>query len=431
MPVFSCGRWAALRSRNAVPAVVAGLVIGLLGVLPVGAAVGAALALIVVSVTGPASKGPSVRVRQVFWVATGFLVAAVSSTLATGPGPETFVPLGRFSLFPLAVLAVSRLRGHDASLSLWLGATLGASLAGMVAAAEVLVTDVRRPSGFGNPILFGGLALVLAAVSVLTAPLVEDRFRAARRWSVVAGGLGVLASLLAQARGSWLALPVLAGIAVVAHRRRGGSPRVVVAAGLVLSVLIPAGLIANEGAGLDAFGRAVDQAADYTLGDRDTPTRSSSVGSRFEMWGSALDAFGDSPYLGVGWGRLHERFVVDVLEGLRPVRVAGFDHAHNQFVGTLASGGLVGFAAFLAVLVVPLRMFGTAFRDGGHRGALGAAGLAVVCGFAVMSLTEAVFEREPTLVFYAVAVALLATQLDRLDAGPTPDTPMEAEHTFV
>jgi O-antigen ligase len=136
------------------------------------------------------------------------------------------------------------------------------------------------------------------------------------------------------------------------------------------------------------------------------------IGARLEAWRSAIGAFVQRPVLGVGWGNLQEHFRLDVARGDRHPRIAEFTHAHQQGLGALASGGVVGLAMLTALLAIPGRFFARAWSsaDDVDR-TVGLTGLLVIAAYVVFGLTEAIFESVVPLAFYAVSVGALVSQL--------------------
>ncbi|MFA9563194.1 MAG: O-antigen ligase family protein, partial [Acidimicrobiales bacterium] len=172
--------------------------------------------------------------------------------------------------------------------------------------------------------------------------------------------------------------------------------------------------VSHDGAPVRYFEHGVGDTVAYIIGPRDLGVRSTSIGARFEMWRSAAGGFRSEPLLGIGWGNLRGRFNADVDAGVRVPRIAQYNHAHNQFISSTASGGIVGLVTLLALLGVPGIFFARALLDrDAATSALGAAGLIVVVGFALFGLTEAILEKASPAVFYATTVALLTAQLDR------------------
>ena len=362
-----------------------------------------------------------------------FVAAALVSTLLNPVGPDGIWALGKFALIPLSIWALRVTRRYELGPALWLGATVGAVGAGTVALLQVAFTDVWRPAALTNPILFGDLALTLGLVAVATRSL-ATRIPLRQRTiaSVAAVSLAVVASVLTQSRGSWIAGPALLLVLALQHRSTLG-PRSAAAFGLVVALAITVAAVSHSGAPVRYFENGVGDTMAYIVGPRDLEVRSTSIGARFEMWRSAAGGFRSEPVFGIGWGNLRDRFNADVDAGVRVPRIAQYNHAHNQFISSTASGGLLGLGALLALLGVPGLIFARALLDRDLEvSALGAAGLIVVVGFALFGLTEAILETASPAVFYASTVALLVGQIDRAGTGrqqPAPgDHPRPASH---
>ena len=85
------------------------------------------------------------------------------------------------------------------------------------------------------------------------------------------------------------------------------------------------------------------------------PTPSNGLGPRVQLWQAAIEAIGDRPLLGYGPGRTQARHVTP-RRSLTFARYEGpdvlFADAHNFLVEVLTTTGILGFAAFLAWLVL-------------------------------------------------------------------------------
>ncbi len=403
--------------------------LGLVALAPDAASTLAVAAFVVLALRHDrdAWAAPTPRIDLLTLTAAVFVAAALVSTLLNPVGPSGLWALGKFALIPLSIWALRVTRRYELGPALWLGATAGAVAAGTVALLQVTFTDVWRPAALTNPILFGDLALTLGLVAVATRPL-ADRIASRHRTiaSIAAVSLAVIASVLTQSRGSWIAGPALLVVLALQHRH-SLSPRSAVAFGLVVVMAITFAAFSHNGAPVRYFEHGVGDTMAYIVGPRDLEVRSTSIGARFEMWRSAAAGFRSEPIFGIGWGNLRGRFNADVDAGVRVPRIAQYNHAHNQFISSTASGGLVGLATLLALLGVPGLIFVRALLDRDLQvSALGAAGLIVVVGFALFGLTEAILETASPAVFYACTVALLVGQLDR--AGIDRDELAPSDH---
>lgn len=354
--------------------------------------------------------------------------------------------LAQFSFLPaIAGLCWFVPRSRGLTVSLWTGVTVGAVLAGVTALTQVVVFEMPRATGTeGNAIVFGDLALLMGALSVALVGPATNWWSAAGRAhrvglaTTAAAVGGAVASLLSGSRGGWLAIAPAAIILLRYRPRTTGGPgsprrpsialrrdhvvRAAVGATALIAVTAAAG-----GMPFDRLDAGVDDITGYVAGEAATPDvtpvdpAGTTIGARFEAWRAAADAVADHPILGIGWGNLQSHFERQVVTEGRHHRIAEFTHAHQQVLGAWASSGIVGAAAFVAVVAVPARHFRRAARSADdEQRAIGAAGLVVVASFVVFGLTEAIFENLVPVVFYAVTVGVLSAQLrvgDRVDSS--------------
>ncbi|MBM1142717.1 O-antigen ligase family protein [Alcanivorax sp. ZXX171] len=263
---------------------------------------------------------------------------------------------------------------------LWLGAALGAALAGGIAAYEFGWLGRHRADSGINAIPFGNLALLLGTLS-LVAFLARGRRRG---WFLLAGVLGVLASVFSGTRGGWVVFPLL--LAVLAWAFGEGLPRrrLWPLAGVLAAVLIGGALLPQSGV-RDRVDEAVDNLRDYAQGDA-----ASSLGARLDMWRAGGRLFVAKPWLGWGEGRLEARRDQWVDQGQYYRGISRYDQLHNDFVDTAARRGLLGLLSLLALYGVPFWLFARHLRARPDRRgrALAAAGLVVITAFAGFGLSQ-------------------------------------------
>ena len=417
--------------------VAVGICIGAIELLPDSVAVFAVggIAALALTVQGSHSLPDAPRLGRLLWVAWAFFAAAVVSSLAAGSLVEGLEGVARFGLFPLAVLALRRLATRDLLLALWAGATVGASMAGVVAIAEVMWAGAHRPAALTNPILFGGLALMLGFVSWVIAPLLAEATAAGGR--DVGGGRGAECGRVTARPGS-RELDCLPGRGHHGRRRPPAGGRLTPS---------PRRRRARRG----------HRGASRPRGEWSPRLRRAGSSCRSDLGLSVRRArrpgaveLGRGPVRDVGVRHHGVRGPAGTRDrmgsprrslrgGGRP-RGSGRCGSPSSTTPTISSSDpwrAVGWSASSRCSPCsqcPATCSRRAFRLTGAQGAIGAAGLGVVGGFAVLALTEAVFERSSTLVFYAVMVAALLSQLDRLSAasrGPTPAVVPRQVHPMV
>jgi len=192
------------------------------------------------------------------------------------------------------------------------------------------------------------------------------------------------------------------------------SRTLVIAVGVLL-VVLP--IVTYFSPGLNVAKRvdiAVEQLMQYGESNLESPIRSTSVGTRLEMWQAALTIFKKYPVLGVGWGGYQSSAEKLVEQGLRNPAAAAWGHPHNEYFSAMASSGIVGLTALLILFFAPLRNFIHAIKWGSDSSrSLGMAGVIVVTGFMVFALTEAIFERDLPIGFYAFMISLITALIVR------------------
>lgn len=133
----------------------------------------------------------------------------------------------------------------------------------------------------------------------------------------------------------------------------------------------------------------------------------SSLGERLQMWGVAWDMFKTAPVAGIGTAAYMDRAHMMVEAGEAPPVTALYDHPHNEFLDALATRGVVGLLALLALLGVPGWLFarGLGSPDPVRLGA-SLAGLLVSVAFAMFGLSETMLVHSIALGWYAIMTAL-------------------------
>lgn len=301
--------------------------------------------------------------------ATAFLAtAALATVLADEPVMSFFGEYFSLNGFVFVAACVAtwalgrtaRGRSRFVEIALVAGATVNAAVAWLQVSTDLGVEGLglfegRAQGLMGNPVFLaalcaGGLWLVLAREHRAARPLM---------WLALAGFLTGAIEL----SGSRISLAVAVGVViwfVVAHLRRVAWSRAVF---VVLAVV--AGFAIAQVPGSPQASGAVRVSADASNG----------LGPRVELWRAAIEAIGDRPLLGYGPGRTQA--ATSPRRSLTLARYEGpdvlFADAHNFLVEMLTTTGILGFAAFLAWLVLAGRR---------ARGPL--AGFAVVAAVAML-----------------------------------------------
>ena len=371
-----------------------------------------------------------------FAISLFFAVALVAVIFGEDPSQGVH-KLSKFLRFLLVIPIYFLFRKVKISESVfWYGIVCGAILSGLMAIYEATIGPVYQfrwdqVAGATHPILFGDIALTMGVISMLGI----RHYRAINSKLIIlpiAGLLlGLIASFLSGSRGSWVALPIF--IILLIWFIRAYLPRkLVVAVGVVL-VILPIASYMTPGLHVakrvdDAF----EQLSNYRDSGINSHARDTSVGTRLEMWQAALTIFKENPVLGVGWGGYQPNAKKLVEQGLRNPAAAAWGHPHNEYFSVMASSGMVGLVALLILFLAPLRNFIHAIKWGSDSSrALGMAGVIIVTGYMVFALTEAIFERDLPIGFYAFMLAFITALIVRRYELEFEDCPQRKQSLSV
>ena len=128
---------------------------------------------------------------------------------------------------------------------------------------------------------------------------------------------------------------------------------------------------------------------------------------RPRIWSVAWEKFKQAPLIGHGFGR--EILASDFIPQTPPVlNHPQIRHGHNVFVDMALGLGLVGLAAFVAVLVLLAGEYAGYVRSPALA-PLGVIGFMVIAGFLVKCLTDDFLHRHNALVFWALNAMLVGS----------------------
>jgi len=353
------------------------------------------------------------------WVLLAFAsitIVAWLSWAGIGFDPEAKGRIAKYSWFLLAVPMFSLFRHLRLRMEVvWLGLVIGAWVAFGRAMLEEfkLVEELAwermrgRANGVMHPIRFGDLSLLLGFIALAGALYLEGINRLARAIGIGAFVAGILASVLSQSRGGWLAAPLLLAVALLPllkGKSRGYKAAVV--GGIALGL---AGLMTLPGLDMGKrFGQAKADLKKYFV--QGNPR--SSLGARLNMYETAIHAFQEHPVFGVGVGRYHEyslRYFEQNKDRLSR-EIIIWKNPHNELLLHAATRGSVGVVTLLALFLLLCYRFAVTRHDpGGRTRFASVAGLMLVLGYAVFGMSIALFEHRDFLMFFVIyAVLFLA-----------------------
>jgi O-antigen ligase len=288
----------------------------------------------------------------------------------------------------------------------WAAIVLGVVLSAPLAWWQIHIQHMDRAQGFLNIIHFSNLCLVFVVYCTAGLYWAGTQGRYARRWQaafLLAIACGLYSVIVGGSRGSWVALPPVAVVFLIAFLTRRNIGRLAVAA--AVGVLVIAGLFALPDSTLQA--RYEQAVSDITLYQEDQPD--SSIGARFEMWRGALDNLRQEPILGWNLQAYTQGLKEQIAQGeLSPVALAFNDNLHNNYIQAWVFTGLPGLLALLALYCLPLWHFACRLRDTDLTvRVLAFCGASTVVYYLCFSLSQVILRRNNGIMFYLLAVAIL------------------------
>ena len=310
--------------------------------------------------------GHPARAAARAWMAACAASVAIYGAAAVAWGENWYSQAGGFRLL-LTSVAVWAIVRHGGLHIVWrqrFGHAL--AIACLSACAWALFTPARQFTTNAIPWAAG-----IAFASCVLLPLglrtdVGHRTRALWIAAALAAGLAVV---LSGSRGAWPVLPWLViGAAIGCWRlhhslARAGSSRLLHISVLAAPLLALAAAVAFPPALSDPAQRVstglseIQPALDELPGSAD-----SSIGARLALWTLGLEAFRESPWLGIGEAEKQRRIQAKAVRLESPL-LAKLGHLHNDYLEHMALYGLVGLASLLslgaglAVAAVRVRAF--------------------------------------------------------------------------
>jgi O-antigen ligase len=324
------------------------------------------------------------------------------------------------SRFALAVPIYLLLRRSPPSrYAFWLGTATGAIGGGVLALYQRFILGLPHDAiGYTHHIRFGDISLVLGGIACAGLPY----FSKVRRGILVpmaALAFGIIGSILSGARGGWPAIPILL---YCLYRQNFKSysmiPKVIKITAPVMGLI--AVIIFLYSGGQQRATAAISDVQQYQLGQRGT-----SVGLRFEMWKVSEQAFFNHPILGVG-----KNGFISTTQKMASSKVIDkmaleLDHAHNDFLDTLAKRGLLGLMTLLLIFIVPAHLFIQTLQHGNEfQKPYGVAGLILVMCYVIFSLTDTMFLLTLPTTFYAFSVVVLCASAVPVGNKEQPPGPL-------
>lgn len=299
----------------------------------------------------------------------------------------------------LALIYTFKDMSKDAILKyLSIGVILGSVGALLLAIYQHFILQMDRVDGFLYSINFGYLATALLCLSSSLAIF----NRQLRPWLVLAALASCAATFFTFTRGAIFAIPLLITFSLMISWKHINWKMTLTVVALLITTSI----------GTYTFSSSVKKRIDYTVkefvniekGDLKAATSS---GTRLYLWAAAIEAYKESPIIGLSYqerealnkklydeGKIND-YVRDLPRG----------HAHSQYFEMLASTGSLSFIGIFMMLILPLFIFVKHFWH--TESSWGFIGATFVAGFMLFCLTEAPLQANTISAFYGFMLATI------------------------
>jgi O-antigen ligase len=254
-----------------------------------------------------------------------------------------------------------------------------------------------------NLIHFSDTALMLGFLSLFSINW-EHKDRALILALKFSGFLaGLYMSIQSGERGSWLAIPLLLLLWVIAHSKKNiwfkcGTALMAIACSIWLSY-------ATIPHVHDRIYLIFSDLRNYANGNMDT-----NIGIRLQLWQAALHLFSENPLFGVGPKGFAQAMPALNASGMLTPEAArlGNGEVHNEILAKCAGTGLFGLISILSIYLVPLYIFWRSSKSTSDTTRIASfMGICFVTGFFVFGLTAEIFNLKMTAAFFSFTLAIL------------------------
>jgi len=272
-------------------------------------------------------------------------------------------------------------------------------------------TGIGRANGTMHPIRFGDLSLLMAFISLAGALYIKDISRWMRALGMLAFAGGVLASVLSESRGGWVAVPALLIVSLwPLFREITLRNKILILAGIAL---VLTAMFNVPGLKIE---KRYEQAKYDILQYHKKDYSSTSIGLRFDMFEAAYWMFSENIIFGVGVGNYSKEVKKYYESNDKRISKAiiNFDNPHNEVLMHMATRGMVGLISLILLFFVGVFMFVTKMRKYDDRTLFySVSGLLIFVSYAHFGMSISLFMHRDFLLFFVIYVLLFAAGANR------------------
>lgn len=325
-----------------------------------------------------------------------FFVQVISICLDGGAIRE----LDRPSRVLMAIMILPLLVKYPINIiSLTFGLGVGACAAGLVAVFDKFYIGMARAFNDVMPIQAGNISMTLGLLCLCSYFWFKIHGRLSYAiFMLFSCMMGMLGSFLSGTRGGWILLPLILFTIVMFFKAK--LCRINKIASIIFLVFSIGIILTPQTKVLSRIYSAHDDVVQYFNGGY----KNTSVGIRFQLWNSALDAFLKKPIFGWGNNHIRQAQLEQMSSGTITPFIYEFDsHAHNQFLDEMAKRGIIGLVAIILLFTYPFYLFKKGNKNKLSTIMLGVSSLAIID----YSLTQVFIGHNSGIVFFSMLFSIL------------------------
>ncbi|QLB17527.1 hypothetical protein A6B40_07990 [Mannheimia varigena] len=230
---------------------------------------------------------------------------------------------------------------------------IGALVVGLLAIYQKFMLNWEKPFPDTMHIQAGNISILLGLMSIAIAFywFAQHKNKTGILYMLCAA-MGLLASILTGARGGWIAFPACFLIILLFNFKQINK-KILAVATILFALAISLFIYKPEFGIQKRYEQAKNDIYHYT----EKGNKNSSLGARFDMWENAFVAIAEKPLFGHGSSG-YEIFKKKQLESKQMAKsTLQFNSLHNQYLESFVKRGIIGFAALMAILLIPFVIF--------------------------------------------------------------------------
>jgi O-antigen ligase len=299
-----------------------------------------------------------------------------------------FKILGKFHYFLFAIPVYFILRQYKDIL--WKNLDISLIIAGFSLLLFLIVN--KGSDGAYHSIMYGSFAMLIAGANLLTYTL-TDKNILMKSLLLTSGVAAIGASLIVGARGSWVALLILAILLLILFVKRSNTRQRITVLIVSSTLAIGSAITTHPTETIGRYNAAVYHLTQFIRDEsaQEKDFQMTSTGARLAFWKSSIETFNNHPIFGSGSGdfKLELNQFIKNNPKYKALGVGVFGTAHNIYFEWLALLGGVGFIGLMIVVFfLPLQYFYREIKNNPQSLVPAIIGVWLVLSHLIFGLTE-------------------------------------------